>query len=115
MKDEKTPEWIIEQVLSYKLSKKDAINKIKSLIEDAQNEYIGYMGETERKSFIGIIKSYYKDYGYPIKGSMDDIKAYLNKALEQCGFSNFSEIKNTKENNRHIQDALYYLRVKILG
>lgn len=115
MDDKLTPKLIISQLMDFKISDKEAVEKIEMLIQSARDEVIGNMGATEYKYFIGIIKGYYKSYGYPIKGSMDDIKDILNTVIKQCGFNVFEEIKNTQRNRQMIEDELMLNAAKYFG
>ncbi len=115
MSDKHTPESIVERMLNCEISKEDAVYAINKLIEDARNSVIGMMGETERKHFIGRIKGFYKDYGYPIKGNAEEINDYLKQALKKCGFERLENVRNTEDNRYRIERALSDLRSRRLG
>lgn len=97
---------IVSELMSFRISKEDAVKAIENLVENAKNEVIGNMGATEYKYFIGICKDYYRNYGYPIKGNMEEMKDIVQQAIEMCGFDKFEEIRNTKENRDKIKDVI---------
>lgn len=101
-----TPNEIVKSLVNCRISQDDAVKAIEALIEEAKNEEIGNMGATEYKHFIDICKDYYRAYGYPIKGNMNEIKDVVQQAIEMCGFEKFEEIRNTKENRNMIRDTI---------
>lgn len=106
MKDKITAEKIVDNIVGCRISKEDAISAIEKLVQQAINEEIGYMGATEYRYYIGVCKEYYKNYGYSIKGNMDEFKEIVQQAIEICGFDKFEEIRNTKENRQKIKDVI---------
>jgi len=115
METKYTPRQIARDCINLKITEDIAVERIEELIQAVRDELTGTMGETERKEFTGIIKEYYKDYGYPIRGAANDIKEYLNAALKKCGFEKLEEVQNTKKNRSDIKSALYDLRNHFLG
>ena len=101
-----TPRKIVNDILNFRISEEEAVKAIEQLVFDAVDEATGYMGATEYKYYINICKDYYRTYGYPIKGNMDDIKDIVQQAIELCGFEKFELIKNTKENRNKIREAI---------
>ena len=101
-----TPRSIVKDLMNFRLSEDDAVKAIEQLIADAVNKETGHMGPTEYKYFIDICKDYYRSYGYPIRGSMNEIKDIVQQAIEMSGFSRFEEIENTKENRNKIRDTI---------
>ena len=97
---------IVDNLVGCRISKEDAISAIENLVQQAINEEIGYMGATEYRYYIGVCKEYYKNYGYSIKGNMNEFKDIVQQAIEMCGFDKLEEIRNTKENRQKIKDVI---------
>lgn len=114
--DEKlTPKLIVSELRNFHISDDEAVEKIEMLIQRERDEDIGNMGATEYKYYVGIIKAYYKSYGYKIRGSMGDIKDILNAVIKQCGFETLDKIRNTRHNRQMIENELCFNSARYFG
>ena len=97
------------------ITDEEAVSLIQKLIDDAVDEVTGNMGATEYKYYINMCKGIYKDYGYSIRGCMDEFKDIVQQAIEICGFQNFNEIRNTKENRYMIEETILRYKHRFFG
>jgi cell fate (sporulation/competence/biofilm development) regulator YmcA (YheA/YmcA/DUF963 family) len=110
-----TARTIVKDLINFRISEDEAVRRIEELVANAVDEVTGFMGATEQKILIDLCKDYYRNYGYPIKGNMDDIKDIVRQAVEMCGYSKLEEIKNTKQNLNRIKDTISDNSVRFFG